>query len=79
MLEEVFHDGDTADLVLKVGILNPGLDDVQWGGNGDGGHSTRHRGDKILGPSGLRVVRDAENVVLRHGRGTEKLRQMRTK
>ena len=76
VLEEVFHNGNAADLVLKVGILNTGLDDVQWGGNGDGGHSAGNGGDKILSPSSLRVVGYAKNVVLRHGRGTEELRQM---
>ena len=75
MLEEVFHDGNTVDLVLKVGILDTGLDNVQWGGNCDGSHSARYRGDKVLSPGGLRVVGHAENVILRHGRGTEKLRE----
>ena len=28
VLEEVFHDGDAADLVLEIGILDTGLDDV---------------------------------------------------
>jgi len=28
VLEEVFHDGNAADLVLEVGILDTGLDDV---------------------------------------------------
>jgi len=75
VLEQVFHDGDTADLVLKVGILNTGLDDVQRGGNGDGSHSAGHGCDEVLSPSGLRVVRHTENVVLRHSRGAKKLRQ----
>ena len=75
MFEEVFHDGNAADFVLKVCILNTGLDDVQWGGNGDGSYSARHGGDEVLSPSSLRVVGNAENIVLRHGGGTEKLRQ----
>ena len=28
MLEKVFHDGESADLVLKVGILDTGFDDI---------------------------------------------------
>ena len=26
--EEVFHDGDTADLVFEIGILDTGLDNI---------------------------------------------------
>jgi len=76
VLEEVFHDGNAADFVLKVGILDTGLDDVQWGRNSDGSYGARHGGDKVLSPSSLRVVRHAENVIFRHCRGTEKLREM---
>lgn len=73
MLEQVFHHGDAADLVLEVGILNTGFNDIQWSSDGDGSYSTRHRGNEVLRPSCLGVVSHSEDVVLCHSRGTEKL------
>ena len=60
ILDEVLEHCDTRYLVLKVRILNTGLDGVQWCGDSDRCDSTSDQCDKVLPLGRLVVVLDAE-------------------
>ena len=73
VLDEILDHGYTRYLVLKVRILDTGLDGVQRCGDGDRRDSTSDRCDKVLPPGRLVVVLDAEQIFLRHRGRTKKL------
>ena len=73
VLDEVLDHCYTRYLVLKVRILDTGLDGVQRCGDGYRRDSTSDRCDKVLPPGRLVVVLDAEQIFLRHRGRTKKL------
>jgi len=46
-LDHISDNGHTADLRVEVGILDTGLDDIQWRGDGDRGNGTGNGGDEV--------------------------------
>ena len=73
VLDEILDHCYTRYLVLKVRILDTGLDGVQRCGDGYRRDSTSDRCDKVLPPGRLVVVLDAEEVVFCDGRRAEEL------
>lgn len=59
--------------VLKVLVLDTGLDDVQRCGHDQGRGRTSNRGDEVLEPRCLVVVLKFEKVLLGKGRSSEQL------
>lgn len=49
--------------VLKVPVLDARLDDVQRGRNHQGRRGTGNRGNKVLSPSGLAIVRNSQRLL----------------
>lgn len=71
VLGHVGQDAETALGVLKVAVLNTGLDDIEGSGDDEGGRGTGDGGDKVLEPGGLVVVIELEEELLGKGRTTE--------
>lgn len=59
--------------MLKIGVLDAGLHDIEGRGDGDGRDGTRDGCDEVLAPGGFGVVLQAEYVLLGRRRGTEEL------
>jgi hypothetical protein len=72
--DQVPHDCHAARLLLKVGILDTRFDCVERRCDGDGRNSARYRGDKVLRPCRLAIVRYAKDIVFCNCAGTEQLR-----
>ena len=49
LLDHLPDDGHSSDLRVEVGVLDSGLDDVQWRGDGDGSDGTGNGSDKVCG------------------------------
>lgn len=70
----VGQDAEAALGVVKVLVLNAGLDDVERCRHNERGRGTGNRGDKVLEPGGLVVVLELEEELLGESGTTEKLR-----
>jgi len=73
ILGHVSQDAEAALGVLKVAVLNAGLDDVEWCRHDQRRGSTRDGGNKVLEPGGLVVVLEAEKELLGECGTTEEL------
>lgn len=73
ILHHVGNDSETTLGVLKVAVLDTGLDDVEGSGDEEGGGGTGDGGDEVLEPRGLVVVLELEKVLLCEGGTTEEL------
>lgn len=73
VLHHVRQDAESRFGVLKVAVLDTGLDHIQRSGNDQGGAGTAHRGDEVLGPAGGVVVLQGVDVFLGEGGATEEL------
>ena len=69
----VGQDAETALGVVKVLVLDTGLDDVERRRHNKRGRGTGDRGDKVLEPRGLVVVLELEEELLGESGTTEKL------
>jgi hypothetical protein len=68
-------DRHPARLLLKIGIMDTRFDRVEGRCDGYRRNSARYRGDKVLHPRGLAIVRYAEDIILCNRAGTEQLRR----
>lgn len=71
MLDHILDNLDTGLWVLKVAVLDTGLDNIKWSGDDQRGRCTSNRGDEVLEPGGLVVVVELEEVTLGESRSTE--------
>lgn len=69
--DHLLDNADTALRVVKVTVLDTGLDNIQGSSNSDRGNGTSDRGTEVLEESGLVVVLQAENPLLDKGRSSE--------
>ena len=73
MLHHVGHDPESTLGVLKVPVLNTGLDDIERSRDEKRGAGTGNRSDKVLRPRGGVVVGELVEVLLGDGGTTEEL------
>lgn len=71
MLGHVGENAETALGVLKVAVLDAGLDDVERGRDNERRRGTSDGGDKVLEPSGLVVVLEPKHELLGESGTTE--------
>ena len=71
MLDHVLDNLDTALWVLKVAVLDTGLDNIKWSGDDQRGRGTSDGSDKVLEPGGLVVVVELEEITLGESGSTE--------
>lgn len=71
VLGHVGEDAEAALGVLKVAVLDAGLDDVEGRRDDERGRGAGDGGDEVLEPAGLVVVVEAEQVLLGEGGTTE--------
>lgn len=69
--QQVAHDRHSTCLLLKVGILDARFDRVKGRCDCDRRNCASYRGDKVLHPRRLAIVRYAENIFLRNRAGAE--------
>lgn len=77
VLHHVLDDSEPGLGVLKVAVLDTGLDDVEGSGDDEGRGRTRDGGDEVLAPGGGVVVLQTESL-LGKGGTTEKLLRVST-
>lgn len=75
MLSHVGKNPEAAFGVFKVPVLDTGLDDIERGGDDEGGRGTGNRGNEVLEPRGRVVILEGKEVFLGKGRATEELRR----
>lgn len=75
VLDHVRHNSEARLRVLKVAVLDAGLDHIQGCGHDQRSTSSAHRGHKVLGPAGRVVVLQIVDVFLGKSRSTEELAQ----
>jgi hypothetical protein len=73
VLGHVGQDTEAALGVLKIAVLDAGLDDVEGRRDDEGGRGAGDRGDKVLAPRGLVVVLELEEELLGEGGTAEEL------
>ena len=73
VLGHVGQDAEAALRVLKVAVLDTGLDHVEGSRDNKRGRGTSNRRHKVLPPRSLVVVLEVEEVLLGKGRATEQL------
>lgn len=73
VLGHVGQDPEAALGVVKVAVLDAGLDDVERRGDDERGRGAGNGGDEVLEPRGLVVVLQLEQVLLGKGRTAEEL------
>ena len=73
MLGHVGQNAETALGVLKVSVLDTGLDDIERGGDDQRRRGTGDGGDEVLEPRRLVVVAKGEEVFLCESGTTEEL------
>ena len=71
--QKILDDRYARRLRLEVRVLDTRLDDVERSCDRDRRHGTRNRGNEVLCPRRLRVVLNAENVILGESGCTEEL------
>jgi hypothetical protein len=71
VLEHVGDDASAGLLDLEVAVLDTGLDDVERGGDNEGGGGTGDGSNEVLGPAGAVVVLEFVEVLLSGGGTTE--------
>ena len=73
MLHHVLNDLESTLWVVKVLVLNAGLDDIERSGNYERSGCTSNRSNEVLEPRGFVIVFQSEEVTLGECRSTEKL------
>lgn len=73
VLHHVGHNTEAGLGVLKVAVLDTGLDDVQGSRDNQRSTGTANRGNEVLGPRGRVVVRQVVDVLFGESRTTEEL------
>lgn len=76
VLGHVGQDSEATLGVVKVAVLDSGLDDIERSGDDKRGRGTSNRGNEVLEPAGLVVVLEVEEVLLGKGRTTKQLVQV---
>lgn len=74
VLGHVGQNPEAALGVVKVTVLDTGLDDVERRGDDERGRRAGDGGDEVLEPGGLVVVLEVEEVLLGESRASEELR-----
>jgi hypothetical protein len=69
--QQVPHDRHSACLLLKIGILDARFDRIKGRCDSDRRNCACYRGDKVLRPRRLAIVRYAEKIFFRNRAGTE--------
>ena len=76
ILGHVAQDPEPALGILKVSVLDPGLDDVERSGDDEGGGCADYRGHEVLHPARGVVVGELVDVFFGKCRATEELLQL---
>lgn len=74
VLDEILDDRNTANLLLKVRVLDTGLNRIQRRSDCDGSYCARDGRDEVLRPGCLVIICHAKEIVLGHSRCTEQLK-----
>lgn len=69
--DHLLDDAHTTLRVIKVAVLDTGLDDIQGSSNGDRGNGSSDGGTEVLEEGGLVVVLKSENPLLDKGASSE--------